>query len=239
MFNSRLMLIVCLGLLASVLFAPLAVRGAAEPQLLTNGLVAGETLIVDSQQLSPDSQSLLFLTTRDVDIQGSTLTLTLRRLYRTSLITGQTTALTSDALPTLTSGSFGVSEYTISPDSQTVVFTGVFGDRLGTGQFARLSTIPIGGGAPTVLDQIEDGGIGTFTIPKIDPTGARVLYLTSQILRSVPITGGTPTDLIDSRGASYLLDIAKITPDGTSVVVFAQRQSDTLLTLFRLPVDGG
>lgn len=235
MFTQGRILILYLYLFASVVLYPQTARSADNPQLLTNGLIAGETLIVDSQQLSPDSQWLLFLTTRDVE--GSTLTL--RRLYRTSLITGQTIALTSATLPTLTGGTIGVGRYTISPDSQTVVFTGVFGDRLGAGQFAHLSTIPIGGGTPTVLDQIEDGGIGTFDVPQIDPTGARVLYRMGQILRSVQISGGTPTDLIDDRGNDDLIDIAKITPDGSSVVVFAQRQGDAQLTLFRIPIGGG
>lgn len=149
-------------------------------------------------RFSPDSERMAYL--RD------------GRIVVASIADGQPVELTDDRV-----GS--VIDFVMTPDWETAVF--VAGHR---GKPFRLYSVPLSGGRPVHLARLGSE-VADFHAAALTPDATRVVYMTSarsiSALRSVPVDGGRPIDLHESRNVMTFA----IAPDGRVVFVGAQQRA--------------
>lgn len=141
------------------------------------------------------------------------------------------------------------SDFSITSDSRTVVFTAPIPTDVGPGQGTRpyqLFSVPIAGGPVHRIDQ--DGvsalsGHRTFTLSS---DGTRVLYLRQPAdmdfraneLVDAPVTSGVPITLAGSASGFLSMYAWTFTPD-MKRVVFAASKTNAEFSLYSVAVDGG
>ena len=135
-----------------------------------------------------------------------------------------------------------VSDYQMSANGQKLVY------RVYSGGKARLYAVSLAGGDDVELTPSVIAGNGAYNNFRIDPTAARVVYVSEQNtvgvieLFSVPIGGGAATLLSKSpmpaTGDVDPLSI-RIAPDGRTVIFRADEDTDGVLELFSSGIASG
>lgn len=130
----------------------------------------------------------------------------------------------------------------VSPDSGRVVY---LADQ-DTEDVLELFSVPIDGGGSTKLNgTLVEGGEVDFQRKRISPDGTRVVYRADQNafrvpeLFSVPIAGGTATQLNEALAFGGAVTYFVFTPDSSRVVYRANQDTAGVLELYSAPTTGG
>ena len=134
-------------------------------------------------QITPDSSRLIYLTAGNGNLKSVPIT------------GGASSSI---------AGSVG--SFSVLPDSQGVIYATIVNVAAITGE---LYAAPITGGSNDLLS----GDVLSYVKTNVDADQTNVIYSTPEmILRTVPITGGTPTDLVSG------FDDWLLTPDRTKLI---------------------
>jgi Tol biopolymer transport system component len=133
----------------------------------------------------------------------------------------------------------------ISPDSSRVVF---IADKTDDTVY-QLYSVPIAGGTVVNISgsMVSGGDVQGIVGPRVEISAdsTRVVFIADKTtdgtdeLFSVPITGGTVTNLSGSMVSGGQVRRFRITPDGSKVVFNAQKPPNTEGRLFSVAIDGG
>ncbi|MEM1119869.1 MAG: DPP IV N-terminal domain-containing protein [Bacteroidota bacterium] len=192
---------------------------------------------VNSQfAISPDGNQVLYTCDRDVDRAFE--------LFIIPITGGTPTKLNPDFTNDDQDVRAGTEQF--SPDGSRVVYIADV-----TENVFELFSVPADGSAPAIKLHTDFTGTQKdvdFSTVKINATSSRVIYLADQNtdnveeLFSVPIAGGTSTKL-NPNFPDNNRDVAdfgvQVSPDGSKVIYGSDQETDGLLELFSVPINGG
>jgi len=143
------------------------------------------------------------------------------------------TLVSADSIKLVSMPDFGdVIDFEISSDDQYVVFTA---DMVEDDVY-DLYSIPIGGGTPTMLNNVtSENGVSGFIL---SPDGGRVVYGVDNDLFSVPVEGPKTASVKLHTGGTNIGYIT-ISPDSSRVVYPVIENMFSARELYSIPIGGG
>ena len=217
-----------LALVAATLALTGSPAAAGPPGDPTTLLAPMAGVHIETTQVSPDGETVVFLADLDSNDQFAAYSV----------------PTDGSAPPVRISGSHvaggDVTQIRISPDSSRVILRGdlVFNDQ------SQLFSVPIGGGSRQVVSHAGAPLPSVTTSFEVTADSARVVFRSSPGLGginvySVPIDGGVPTRLNDLLPAGSNVSNFEITPDSDDVVFRADMETPGDIQLYVVPVEGG
>ena len=145
---------------------------------------------------------------------------------------------TPEKLSALTTGQ-GRLRFAITPDGSRVVY----GARQDRDVYELYSVLTVGGPNTKLSDPDADRDAFPF---QMAPDGARVAFVqyvgAEHVLFSVPVAGGEPTRLSPPLAVPPGfpgIRAIRVSPDGRRVVYAAEQDTDDILDLYSVPIEGG
>ncbi|MEQ9426339.1 MAG: FG-GAP-like repeat-containing protein [Cyclobacteriaceae bacterium] len=196
------------------------------PTKLNGGLVSGGNVI--AFEISSDNNTVFYRADQDSD--------NVIELYSAPIGGGASTKLNQALV-----GDEDVTFFRVSPDLNTIVYS------ITDNGAANIYSVSSGGGSSTLLNDalLTNETINGFVI---SADNARVVYYLSNFIAmthelfSVPIGGGTTVNLngtLVAGGAVSLANPIPISPDGSTVVFAADKDTDEVVELYSVPITGG
>lgn len=228
---------ICVSATASELFKVPASGGASAA---LSGTVVASATGVDGFRLAPDGSRVVF--------HGKLSSATRLRLYSTPLGGAATRTTLSDTASTMQIAD--INRYAISPNSARAVYIMTELSTPGIGDY--LYSVPIAGGASTLLNNTGNGLLGNINDWTIAPNSQRVLWLGTepQISTADQCASVFSAPIAAANGRTKLAGDAqnrdgysawqlRVTPDSQTIVFSGTLSDPTLVTLYSVPVAGG